>query len=38
MSSTVVIILITIAVLVLALVAFLIIRRQRYFRALRGRG
>jgi hypothetical protein len=37
-SSTVVIILITIAALVLALIAFLIIRRQRYVRALRGRG
>jgi hypothetical protein len=33
-----VIILITIAVVVLALFAFLIIRRQRYVRALRGRG
>ena len=38
MNSTIVIILITIAVLVLALIAFLIIRRQRYVRALRGRG
>lgn len=38
MSSTIVIILIVIAVLVLGLVAFLIIRRQRYVRALRGRG
>ena len=37
-SSTIVIILIVIAVLVLALIAFLIIRRQRYVRALRGRG
>ena len=38
MSSTVVIILIVIAMLVLGLIAFLIIRRQRYVRALRGRG
>ena len=38
MSNTIVIILITIAVLILALTAFLIIRRQRYVRALRGRG
>ena len=38
MNSTIVIILITIAVLVLALIAFLIILRQRYVRALRGRG
>ena len=38
MSQTVVIILIVIAVLVLGLIAFLIIRRQRYVRALRGRG
>ena len=38
MSSTIVIILIVIAVLVLGLIAFLIIRRQRYVRALRGRG
>jgi hypothetical protein len=37
-SGTVVIILITIAALILALIAFLIIRRQRYVRALRGRG
>jgi hypothetical protein len=37
-SSTVVIILIVIAVLVVGLIAFLIIRRQRYIRALRGRG
>jgi hypothetical protein len=37
-SSTIVIILIAIAVLVLALIAFLIIRRQRYVRALRKRG
>jgi len=37
-SQTVVIILIVIAVLVLGLIAFLIIRRQRYVRALRGRG
>jgi hypothetical protein len=37
-SSTIVIILIVIAVLVLGLIAFLIIRRQRYIRALRGRG
>ena len=38
MNSTLVIILIVIAVLVLGLIAFLIIRRQRYIRALRGRG
>ena len=38
MSSTVVIILVVIAVLILSLIAFLIIRRQRYVRALRGRG
>ena len=38
MNSTIVIILIVVAVLVLALIAFLIIRRQRYVRALRGRG
>jgi hypothetical protein len=38
MSSTIVIILIVIAVLVVGLIAFLIIRRQRYIRALRGRG
>ena len=38
MSNSIVIILITIAVLILALTAFLIIRRQRYVRALRGRG
>lgn len=38
MNSTVVIILIAIALLVLAVIAFLIIRRQRYVRALRGRG
>ena len=38
MNSTIVIILITIALLVIALIAFLIIRRQRYVRALRGRG
>ena len=38
MSQTVVIILIVIAVLVVGLIAFLIIRRQRYVRALRGRG
>ena len=38
MSSTIVIILIVIAVLVVGLIAFLIIRRQRYVRALRGRG
>jgi hypothetical protein len=37
-SSTLVIILIVIAVLILGLIAFLIIRRQRYVRALRGRG
>ena len=37
MSSTIVIILIVIAVLVVGLIAFLIIRRQRYVRALRGR-
>jgi hypothetical protein len=38
LNSTIVIILITIAVLVLALIAFLIIRRQHYVRALRGHG
>jgi hypothetical protein len=38
LNSTVVIILITIALLVLAIIAFLIIRRQGYVRALRGRG
>jgi hypothetical protein len=38
MSSTIVIILIAVAVLVVGLIAFLIIRRQRYVRALRGRG
>jgi hypothetical protein len=38
MSSRIVIILIVIAVLVVGLIAFLIIRRQRYVRALRGRG
>ena len=38
MNNTIVIILIAIAVLILALTAFLIIRRQRYVRALRGRG
>jgi hypothetical protein len=38
MSSTIVIILIVVAVLVVGLIAFLIIRRQRYLRALRGRG
>jgi hypothetical protein len=38
MSSTLLIILIVIAVLVLGLIAFLIIRRQRYVRALRERG
>jgi hypothetical protein len=38
MSSTIVIILIVVAVLVVGLIAFLIIRRQRYVRALRGRG
>lgn len=38
MNSTIVIILIAIALLVLAIIAFLIIRRQRYVRALRGRG
>jgi hypothetical protein len=37
-SSTALIILIVIAVRVLGLVAFLVIRRQRYVRALRGRG
>lgn len=36
--SNIVIILIVIAVLALGLIAFLIIRRQRYVRALRGRG
>jgi hypothetical protein len=38
MSSTIVIILIVITVLAVGLVAFLIIRRQRYVRALRERG
>jgi hypothetical protein len=38
MSSTIMIILIVIAVLVVGLIAFLIIRRQRYVRALRGHG
>jgi hypothetical protein len=38
MNSTIVIILIVIAVLAVGLMAFLIIRRQRYIRALRGRG
>ena len=38
MNNTIVIILIAIAVLILGLTAFLIIRRQRYVRALRGRG
>jgi hypothetical protein len=38
MSNTIVIILIVIAVLAVGLIAFLIIRRQRYVRALRGRG
>ena len=38
MSSTIVIILVVIAVLILSLIAFLIIRRQRYVRALRVRG
>jgi hypothetical protein len=38
LNSTIAIILIAIALLVLAIVAFLIIRRQRYIRALRGRG
>ena len=38
MNSTVLIILIVIAVLAVGLMAFLIIRRQRYIRALRGRG
>ena len=38
MNSTIVIILIAIALLVLAVIALLIIRRQRYVRALRGRG
>ena len=38
MSSTVVVIVIVVAMLMLGLVAFLIIRRQRYVRALRGRG
>ena len=38
MNNTIVIILIAIAVLMLALAAFLIIRRQRYVRALGGRG
>jgi hypothetical protein len=38
LNSTIVIILIAMALLVLAVIAFLIIRRQRYVRALRGRG
>jgi hypothetical protein len=38
MSSTVVIILTVLAVLAVGFIAFLIIRRQRYVRALRGRG
>jgi hypothetical protein len=38
MSSTIVIILVVVAVLALGLLTFLIIRRQRYVRALRGRG
>ncbi len=38
MSNTTVIILVTIGVLVVAMIAFLIIRRQRYLRAPRGRG
>ena len=38
MNSTIVIILIAIALLVLAVIAFFIIRRQRYVRALRERG
>jgi hypothetical protein len=38
LNSTIVIILIAIALLVLAIIAFLIIRRQHYVRALRGRG
>ena len=38
MSSTIVIILVVIAVLIISLIAFLIIRRQRYVPALRGRG
>jgi preprotein translocase subunit YajC len=37
MSSTIVIILVVIAVLILSLIAFLIIRRQRYPRAARTR-
>jgi hypothetical protein len=37
-SSTLVIILVVITVLVLALIAFLIIRRQRYIKSLRKRG
>jgi hypothetical protein len=35
-SNTIVIILVAIGVLVLAVIAFLIIRRQRYIRALHG--
>jgi hypothetical protein len=38
LNSTIVIILIAMALLVLAVIAFLIIRRQRCVRALRGRG
>ena len=38
MNSTIVIILIVVAVLALSLITFLIIRRLRYVRALRGRG
>jgi hypothetical protein len=38
MSNTIMIILIVLGVLVVGFVAFLIIRRQRYVRALRGRG
>jgi hypothetical protein len=38
MSTTEIIIIIVIAVLLLGLIAFFIIRRQRYVRALRGRG
>jgi hypothetical protein len=38
MSNTIVIILVAIGVLVLAVIAFLIIRRQRYIRALHGQG
>src|SRR6476646_4256602 len=38
MSRTAVIVLVIVAVLVIALITFLIVRRQRYIRDLRGRG